>query len=597
MSRAIADDDLTRQSKAALMRDGLRADTADNRVPDVIVRSWRRCVSVSVPQQAVDVPYLDAVDRHTQLVESAAAVFDRLGSHLDGIDVALFLSDSHGQIVLRQVSDRRRRDVYDNASAAEGFDFSEEAIGTNGLGTVITERQPVLVHGSQHFNEALEPLTCAGVPIFKPYTRQVVGSFALACRAESANPLMYGMALDVGRQIETNLAGMQGDRERALAQAYLTAGQAAHDPVIVVSDHTAMANTLGLHYLSNESHALLWSRLANSPIGEVAARTDVPLAGGMRPAVVQRVAGSGDDATYLVRLLPPRRARTRPALRRHATIVDPKPRPAAHDHSPLFPLASVADALAAASVLGEAVVVGGRAGTGKQTTARRLLQVRHDFPDPFVVDLAARPAPGWQQHAAAALDRGHGVLLTHLQHLPARGATLVSRLARRTTAGAGPLVVTVDLDASPRHVQALVRRIGTYVELPPLHTMSELIPEFIRQQLAQLPAAGRPHGFSSSALQAMMRWEWPGDLAELCQIVEQVGRRLPGRTVDVTDLPPHLQAAARSHRLTSLQAAERDAIVTALHQHGGNRTEAAATLGIGRSTLYRKMRTYRLGGA
>ena len=69
----------------------------------------------------------------------------------------------------------------DRANAAEGFDFSEHSIGTNGIGTVLVERRPVLVRGPEHYNAELESLTCAGTPIFEPYTGRVVGSFSLAC--------------------------------------------------------------------------------------------------------------------------------------------------------------------------------------------------------------------------------------------------------------------------------------------------------------------------------------------------------------------------------------------------------------------------------
>ena len=43
-----------------------------------------------------------------------------------------------------------------------------------------------------------------------------------------------------------------------------------------------------------------------------------------------------------------------------------------------------------------------------------------------------------------------------------------------------------------------------------------------------------------------------------------------------------------------IETAEREAIVTALRRAGGNRTKAAAALGIGRTTLYRKLKEYRI---
>ncbi len=59
-------------------------------------------------------------------------------------------------------------------------DFSEESIGTNGLGTPMQEGSAVFVRGAAHFNEALESLACAGVGIRHPVTGRVIGSLSLA---------------------------------------------------------------------------------------------------------------------------------------------------------------------------------------------------------------------------------------------------------------------------------------------------------------------------------------------------------------------------------------------------------------------------------
>lgn len=562
------DDRTTRRSKEELLRVGLfGAPTGEVAVPDVIQRSWRRCLSIAAPQARIDVPYRDAVDRQAQLVQAARPVFDRIATHLAGTGVALFLSDNNGQIVLRQVEDRRHRDVYDNASAAEGFDFSENSIGTNGLGTVIEERQPVFVRGSEHFNEALEPLACAGVPIFRPYTRQVVGSFALACRSESANPLMFGMALDVGRQIEVGIASMQGDRERALAQAYLTANQSRRDPVIVVSERSALANTAGLRDLSIESHAMLWNFLLAKGF-DAPTRQTVPLAGGQREAIVHRVAGTGEDATYLLRLLPVR------DVPRRARAVEPL-------GGPLHPVPAVDVQLRAAARTGGCVVLDGRSGTGKSTVARAVLRRFQHATDPMLLDIAS--TADWCEQATAA--PGRGLILTHLQDLPPAQVNRVKSLA-----GRGPLVVTVSLADSPPHVVALVGQLATAVTLPALCATSERIPALAKAILAELP--GR-RTLSSGALQALLRWHWPGNIAELRRALEHAVAQTPRSLIEAQHLPSAIRSSD-GRQYSIIELAERAAIIDALQNAGGNRTRAAAQLGIGRTTLYRKIRTYRI---
>jgi transcriptional regulator of acetoin/glycerol metabolism len=59
--------------------------------------------------------------------------------------------------------------------------------------------------------------------------------------------------------------------------------------------------------------------------------------------------------------------------------------------------------------------------------------------------------------------------------------------------------------------------------------------------------------------------------------------------VQANDLPEHLRSTGR-RKLSRLESLERDAIVAALEQSGGNRSVAAESLGMGRTTLYRKLR-------
>ncbi len=61
--------------------------------------------------------------------------------------------------------------------------------------------------------------------------------------------------------------------------------------------------------------------------------------------------------------------------------------------------------------------------------------------------------------------------------------------------------------------------------------------------------------------------------------------------ITAVDLPPALSSAPR-RTMTAMESAERDAIVVALRECGGNRVAAAKSLGIARSSLYRKIDTF-----
>lgn len=59
------------------------------------------------------------------------------------------------------------------------------------------------------------------------------------------------------------------------------------------------------------------------------------------------------------------------------------------------------------------------------------------------------------------------------------------------------------------------------------------------------------------------------------------------------ELPDPVREGPATRRLSPMEHAERTAILEALRRHGGNKARTAAALGIGRATLYRKLRGYR----
>ncbi|WP_433030573.1 helix-turn-helix domain-containing protein [Actinomycetospora sp. CA-053990] len=66
----------------------------------------------------------------------------------------------------------------------------------------------------------------------------------------------------------------------------------------------------------------------------------------------------------------------------------------------------------------------------------------------------------------------------------------------------------------------------------------------------------------------------------------------PAGDITPADLPGEFAVSGTRRRLTPLEAAERDLIVSALVEANGNRSQAAAVLGIGRATLYRRLRAF-----
>lgn len=538
-----------------------------------IERSWRRAVSKHVAADAAATRFVNAIDPDDPLLRAAAPVVDHWQECLAGMHVATFLSDREGQIVARRVTDRGDMSRLDRAFAAEGFDFSESSLGTNGLGTAIEDRAPVFVWGGEHYSESLESLACAGAPVRHPVTGQVLGSLAFAAVANAASPLMLAMARQAVAQIEQRLAQAAAPPGLAAAVTAMAGGRLTSRPVLVLGEHAVIANTLALGLVSAELHAALWERLESVDWTSGPAEV-VRLPDSMGEATARRLGPAGEGAVYALRV----RGRPRPAVR------------AVPGPGELERLARTTGA----------VTLAGPAGSGKCRLAWCWLSGRPGEPPPLTLDAAGAPddEAGWRHAAAAALRGGRSVILRHVEALAPVELSRLDAMARRPrAAGTAPgapaprLALTVDDALAAPGVMARLARFAPVAAVPALRDTRERIPGLVAGLLAAQPPESRVT-LSPAAVQAFLRWDWPGNVAELRLLLDALAASHAGGIVRLDDLPPPLRSRVRA--LSGIESAECDAIVSALRRAGGNRSAAARELGIGRTTLYRKLRAYRI---
>jgi transcriptional regulator of acetoin/glycerol metabolism len=565
-----------RRSREALVEGGLLTEPPGRAgVPQHIEMSWRRCVGDEVPVSPARIDYQEPEHDRTALYHAAEPVLERLKDSLADVPVAMVLSDAGGRIVMRHAHVRRQRDVMDRAYAAEGFDFSEASVGTNGIGTVLVERRPVLVRGPEHYNSLLEDLTCAGTPIIEPATGRLVGTFSLACSMRDVHPLMTALAGDVGRQIEARILDEAGDRRRRFVQACLSLDR-VNTGALVVDEETVLANRLGLAHAGPELHPQLWQFLTeHAPRGPQ--RMAIPLSDGLYDAVVEP-AHDGGKTAYSVRLLS-----RRPISRTDRDDTGGTGSPVVRE--PLHFDDQVDRELETAVRHRELVALTGASGTGKLRTALRALR-RRGATDPVVVE--PHLDPDWFGRARAAAEAGRGLVLRRVHTAPVPSAGQVQALA----ASGIPIALTADLDDPGDAVLGLVRQVATTVRLPELARSRSHLPSLVRAILTELADPMSTTRFSPPVWDLLMSWHWPGNLAELRNTVTLLARRADGGTVEIGDLPAELRTPRRSMSL--LESAERKAVADALQAASGNRSRAAQALGIGRNTLYRKMREFGL---
>jgi DNA-binding NtrC family response regulator len=111
-------------------------------------------------------------------------------------------------------------------------------------------------------------------------------------------------------------------------------------------------------------------------------------------------------------------------------------------------------------------------------------------------------------------------------------------------------------------------------------------------------ARREPMSLSPKAAAQLLRHTWPGNVRELQNAMEHAVALAPEPRIQAEDLPEELHLASPgpwvNGALRPLEEMEREYILAVLRAHGGNRTHAARTLGIGAATLFRKLRHYQV---
>lgn len=278
------------------------------------------------------------------------------------------------------------------------------------------------------------------------------------------------------------------------------------------------------------------------------------------------------------------------------------------------------------------VLIEGASGTGKELFARAIHNLSRRRKRRFVaVNCAALPDTlleselfGYKAGAFTdakrdkpgrfALADGGTIFLDEIGDIsPAMQARLLRVLQERLIEPLGavePVKVDVRVVAATNKDLAELVAAGKFREdlyyrirviplrLPPLRERREDIPLLIERIVTRLNRLqGRDiAGVSEEALARLMEYDYPGNVRELENILEQAYVMCRGAWIELRHLPPELrQADGKPEDVPgglNLREMERRLILAALERHKGNRTRAARELGIDPSTLYRKLRSF-----
>ena len=617
-------------------------------IDPAVVRSWRRCIVRTNPladfrPQPINPTALASIVRGQQdLITIATPFIEDIHQFTESSDYAILLADGAG-CILAIGGDSHALDKASSLGFRAGTYWSEGTAGTNALGLVLQEATAIQIVGAEHYFRVLHGIVTAGAPIHDVRGR-IIGVLGMVGSVETATShtlaLVMAAARAVGNQLQANWSLEEANQH--LSEVNTIVG-AITEGVIVWNQQGEI----------RQVNAQAGEMLRINPRAAVGrALADVlALPGEVREAIEQgdeladvelTLPMAGRDVRCMLTLRPIFEAGPLPVS--YVALLSPieHVRQIAQQQYGAQTTLSIEDVQAVSGAMRRVVrqartaarglapvLVRGEGGVGKNLLARA---IHNDGPragGPFIDincqaiphELMPREILGHEQDTNTRgqpskfeLAEGGTLLLDEIENLSLelQAALLhvietrhVMRLGSSTPIPVDARIIATstanleDLVAQGSFLSHLYYRFGVFkIDVPSLRERVEDIPLLAERFLARQTAReSRAMWIEDEAGVTLGRYPWPGNVRELESVLERAMSQCRDGVIRATDLPEAVRDGRvlsghypLARPVISVGEAEREAILRAGWASRGRVTEMARLLGIGRSTLWRKMK-------
>nr|MBV6631211.1 sigma-54-dependent Fis family transcriptional regulator [Oceanococcus sp. HetDA_MAG_MS8] len=567
--------------------------TTDHDLP--VVKSWQRCAAEFDlrPDHHSDPDILEShrlrerVERLDDLVAVGRAEMDSLYEQIASSGYALLLTD-HTGVILSHKGDPTLDREFAHAGLRLGANWSEEYEGTNGIGTCISEQQPVTIHLADHYISRHIGLTCSAAPI-RDTDGDLLGvldASCLGCHDSKASRAHTVALLNMSaRLIEKSLFQRRySDHSIVRFHSRPEFVNLLHDGAIAVDDsgRIAAADKMAAALLALDNPDDLIGRDLCDVLDLGTHRSGEFLEDAGRKAILP-LRSLRHGRRYFAFVHPAQKTMSQLS---QPSLAAPSQKvitiePAAQDtgrYQSLQELAGNDPAMARNLRCGQRiarsrvfVLIQGPTGSGKEAFARALHLASDRADKPFVaVNCAAIPESlieselfGYKAGAFTGARRegmrgriqqasGGTLFLDEIGDMPMLLQTRLLRVLeeQEVTPLGGEQTINVDLrviSASHRNLRDMIERgefredlyyrlNGITMQLPSLHERADL-ERLIRQALALETAEGRPAGIELSAMERLKQYHWPGNIRELRNVIRTALAISEGGVIRLDDLP------------------------------------------------------------
>jgi transcriptional regulator of acetoin/glycerol metabolism len=508
------------------------------------------------------------------------------------------LTDANCAIV-ESFGDSALRRRVEAIQSVPGALLTEDVAGNNAVGTAVEEECGVQMWSAEHYVEACLGFFCTALPIRDPLSRRILGVLSLSVREQDTNRALAAMiartVANAVSDVERRLVDQLALREQALLFHYLRdLGKRAGRATIASDGRTTIASNGAVSLLEPDDYSTLSAYAEEALRGERRLERQITLKSGREVQVVLSPRFEGGESIGVIMRL---------TLSRDDAASSPADMPPSW--TPFHHLAGRSQAfrralqLAAGAVVHPGITyVEGEAGTGKFELARAIAEAiggQCVTLDCEAIDTHIRVLQRLLRHS---LSDAAVVIIRHADILdPTAWNIALNRVKGEQIQPLPRLIVTVRSGAPHSGQWHAVAQATDAIQimLPPLHERREDIPLLVESVLAKIDPDRHIH-VSPALSELVARTNWPGNIRQLETAVRCAAAVARTSEIDVADLPDEILKTARRTQLSRLEDVELTEIQIALREAHGNRALAAGLLGIGRSTLYRKLDTMRAHG-
>jgi transcriptional regulator of acetoin/glycerol metabolism len=632
----------------------LRGQVPTRGVREHVLESWKRCRALGLDpahkREAVALSrqrLRELLEENKAFIAAAEPVVEMLEISVRGTGFITTLADRDGYVLLVLGDEAILRMAQENFYLP-GSCRSEAYSGTNAIGLCLVERRPIQLTGAEHYNVHHQPWTCSSAPILDGHGR-LLGAITLSGMSKGRHQHTLALVISAARAIEGRIKERELVGEKESLNNLLNAIFDAITDGVVAMDRDGMVT----HINQAARRSLILGRAAavGKRLDEIC-RPDPP----MSDAIAGKDYFSNREISFFASQ-PPRRhiCSLFPILGRGSEVRGSVL--TIHERGKVFRMVQAlggnyaryrfedikgrdphfrkqVELARIAARTNSRVLIVGESGTGKELFAQAIHNYSARREGPFVaISCAAIPRDlieaelfGYVGGAFTGARRegqvgrfeladGGTLFLDEIDGLPLDLQAKLLRVLQQSEVtrlgDKGPMAVDVRviaasnkdlfLEVEQRNFREdLYYRLNVVeIRVPPLRERREdlelLMDSILDRQCAEL-GRQRPQ-VPAEALEAFKGYHWPGNVRELENCLERALILSNGKDIRMEHLTNRLweRPGAESFQGVSLRDGTRQMIEKALRQSRGNRSLAARTLDISRSTLYRRMARHGLG--